>query len=304
MKELDYKLLRALHTVIIEGSFEKAAAKLNITQSAVSQRIKQLEQQFAEPVLLRNHPMSLTPLGATLLTHFQQVNQLESDLLTELFPNDNKGPLTVAIALNADSVAGWFIPAVAPLLKPLNLELDLQITDESLTQERLKNGEVYAAVSSQSKTSSGYRVRPLGTLKYFLGATPAFIDKHFTNGVTEESLRKAPTMDFNQYDQLQSNFLQANFGISRGEYPCHRIRSVEAMTQMVLHDCCYALLPEFLVETELASGTIINILPQNTFDHHLYWHSWTLEKGRLKKLSQHIVDYAHQHLLQIGGEHG
>ncbi|WP_448548574.1 LysR family transcriptional regulator ArgP [Thalassotalea fusca] len=298
MRELDYKLLRALHTVMLEGSFEKAANKLSITQSAVSQRIKQLEQQFAEPVLLRTQPMSLTPLGSNLLTHFQQVNQLESDLLTDLFPHENKGPLSVAIALNADSVAGWFIPAVSSLLEPLNIELDLQIADESLTQERLKNGEVYAAVSSQSKSSSAYRVRPLGTLKYFLGASPQFIAKHFPNGVTSEALRKAPTMDFNQYDQLQSNFLQTNFGISRGEYPCHRIRSVEAMTQMVLHNCCYALLPEFLVEKELASGAIINILPKNTFDHRLYWHSWTLEKGRLKTLSQHIVDYAHTHLLQ------
>jgi len=298
MKELDYKLLRALHTVMLEGSFEKAANKLSITQSAVSQRIKQLEQQFAEPVLLRTQPMSLTQLGSTLLTHFQQVNQLESDLLADLFPNESKGPLSVAIALNADSVAGWFIPAVSSLLESLNIELDLQIADESLTQERLKNGEVYAAVSSQSKSSSGYRVRPLGTLRYFLGASPTFIAKHFPHGVTSDALRKAPTMDFNQYDQLQSNFLQANFGILRGEYPCHRIRSVEAMTQMVLHNCCYALLPEFLVEKELASGAIINILPQNTFDHRLYWHSWTLEKGRLKMLSQHIVDYAHKHLLQ------
>ena len=304
MRELDYKLLRALHTVVQEDSFERAASKLNITQSAVSQRVKQLEQKFSEPVLRRSQPLSLTPLGSTLLAHFQQVNQLESDLMSELFPKQQQGPLTVSIALNADSVAGWFIPAVSSLLEPLNLELDLQITDESLTQEKLKNGEVYAAVSSQNKTSSGYRVRPLGTLKYFLGATPKFIEQYFPNGVNSQSLRKAPTMDFNQYDQLQSNFLQANFGIARGEYPCHRIRSVEAMTQMVLHHNCYALLPEFLVTEQLASKEIINILPEKTFDHRLYWHSWTLEKGRLKALSQQIVDYAHQHLLQSDSKHG
>ncbi|MGL6164556.1 MAG: LysR family transcriptional regulator, partial [Aeromonas veronii] len=123
MKELDYKLLRALDAVLQEQNFDRAAKSLHITQSAISQRIKQLEQQFAEPLLIRSQPLQATPLGQKLLAHYRQVHQLELELAGELAPDEPQGPIRISIAVNADSLATWFLPAIAPLLKQHPIEL-------------------------------------------------------------------------------------------------------------------------------------------------------------------------------------
>ncbi len=116
MKGLDYKLLRALDAVLQEQNFERAARSLHLTQSAISQRIKQLEQQFAEPLLIRSQPLLATPLGQKLLAHYRQVHQLELELAGELTPATPQGPIRISIAVNADSLATWFLPAIAPML--------------------------------------------------------------------------------------------------------------------------------------------------------------------------------------------
>jgi LysR family transcriptional regulator (chromosome initiation inhibitor) len=67
-----------LAAVVQEGGFELVAQTLFITQSAISQRIKQLEAQLGQPVLIRSIPPSVTTLGQKLHNHWQQVEQLES----------------------------------------------------------------------------------------------------------------------------------------------------------------------------------------------------------------------------------
>ena len=67
MKRPDYRTLQALDAVIRERGFERAAQKLCITQSAVSQRIKQLENMFGQPLLVRTVPPRPTEQGQKLL---------------------------------------------------------------------------------------------------------------------------------------------------------------------------------------------------------------------------------------------
>ena len=53
---LDYAALAALAAVIREGSFEKAAAALHVTPSAVSQRIRALEERVGCALVVRSQP--------------------------------------------------------------------------------------------------------------------------------------------------------------------------------------------------------------------------------------------------------
>ncbi|MFY8016875.1 MAG: LysR family transcriptional regulator, partial [Inhella sp.] len=77
---LDYAQLAALASVVSEGSFEAAARALHITPSALSQRIRQLEQRLGGVLVLRGKPCSITPLGEPLLRHAQQVALLEQGI--------------------------------------------------------------------------------------------------------------------------------------------------------------------------------------------------------------------------------
>ncbi|WP_432773202.1 LysR family transcriptional regulator [Francisella salimarina] len=80
---IDYKAIQALKEVIEQQSFELAANKLFISQSAVSQRIKSLETKFGAPVLIRVLPYKVTKLGQDLLSYLAKVELLESGLLKE-----------------------------------------------------------------------------------------------------------------------------------------------------------------------------------------------------------------------------
>ena len=56
MADIDYKLLKALSVVVQEGGFEKASRVLHISQPAVSQRVKLLEEQTGQVLLTRTSP--------------------------------------------------------------------------------------------------------------------------------------------------------------------------------------------------------------------------------------------------------
>ncbi len=184
MKELDYKLLRALDAVLQEQNFDWAAKSLHITQSAISQRIKQLEQQFAEPLLIRSQPLQATPLGQKLLAHYRQVHQLELELAGDLTPDEPQGPIRISIAVNADSLATWFLPAIAPLLELHPIELNLLVDDESRTLDKVREGQAFGAVSLQPRPLAGCCVDELGEMNYLLTASPAFVARHFPQGLT------------------------------------------------------------------------------------------------------------------------
>lgn len=140
MKELDYKLLSALAMIIEVQSFELAAQKLFISQSAISQRIKLLEENIGQPILIRSQPIKLTEVGTQLLSHYKKVKQLENELLPQLLPDVPVKPVKITLAVNADSVATWFIKALSGVLKNHLIELNLLIEHEERTLEKLRSG--------------------------------------------------------------------------------------------------------------------------------------------------------------------
>ena len=288
----DYKLLAALDAVTTEQSFEKAADKLAITQSAISQRIKQLEQQVAQPVIIRTSPPQLTPIGEKLLKHFKQVSLLEFQLVEDIQPEQRQKPLKIAIGLNADTLASWFIPAISPLLKQELIELDLHVANEQDTQSLLSKGNVFAAISSQQKSVAGCKVEYLGQLHYLLCASPDFVQRYFHNGLTKQALEQAPAVDFDPHDNMHHQYLTQHFNMAVGSYPCHRVRSSEAFVQLALSGDAYTLLPITQAQPYLTSGELVSIAPDKQLVQTLYWHSWVLERGSYKHISEHVVNYA------------
>jgi LysR family transcriptional regulator (chromosome initiation inhibitor) len=292
MKELDYKLLRALDAVLQEQNFDRAAKSLHITQSAISQRIKQLEQQFAEPLLIRSQPLQATPLGQKLLAHYRQVHQLELELAGDLTPDEPQGPIRISIAVNADSLATWFLPAIAPLLAQHPIELNLLVDDESRTLDKVREGQAFGAVSLQPQPLAGCCVDELGEMNYLLTASPTFVARHFPAGLTREALAKAPAVAFDQRDDMHVSFMSEHFGLEPGGYPCHTVHSSEAFVAMAEQGLAYCLIPQLQIRGQLKRGSLINLSPDRLLMERLYWHRWVLEKGVHKQLSLRLIDHA------------
>ncbi len=294
--DIDYKLLRALNIVIQKQSFERAANQLHISQSAVSQRIKLLEEFVGHPVVIRGKPITLTDTGHQLLTHYKQVELLERELFPKIIAESPLQPIKLSLSVNADSLSIWFIEALAPLLKTHPIELDIMVSDEARTTDKLKSGEAFGALSTLSHPLTGYKTDYVGELKYLLVASPEFQQRFFSNGVSKQSLKLAPGVSFDQQDNTHLKFIEEQFGLPSGNYPCHTVRSSEAFVDLAKNGVAYALIPELQIQSELTTGQLVNLLPESSLTTKLYWHSWVLGKGVFKQASELIINYARNYL--------
>jgi len=298
MRGLDYRWLEALDAVVNYRSFEKAANILCISQSAVSQRIKQLEIWSSQPVLVREQPPKATLIGQKLLGLYRRVSLLEQDLLPELSHSESHLVMDVSIATNADSLAIWLLPSLSSLLQQSKLALNFVVDDENRTLEKLRTGEVVGAICLGGNTIQGCSADFLGISEYICVASPDFCQRYFSNGITRESLLKAPAVVFNQYDQMHEKFIQKNFSLSISSVAKHTVRSSEAFVKMASLGVAYSLVPRLQIVEELEEGSLINIVPEHSISNDLYWHHWQLESGVLKQLSNAIIQHARKTLPQ------
>ncbi len=292
--KLDYKLLEALAKVAELQSFDLAAKQLYITQSAISQRIKNLEENLGQPVLVRVQPLKVTAIGEKLLRHHKMVQQLENNLLPSLLPDEPSEPLKVSLAVNADSLATWFLRALTPILAKYLVELDLIIERESLTIEKLRSGAAIGAVTTVAKPLSGYRAFKLGQIKYILVASKSFQARYFANGITRNTLKMAPGISYDHKDDMHVKFIAQHFNLAASEYYCHSVRSSEAFVALAKQGVAYCLAPELQIKAELLKGELVNICPEKQLIETLYWHSWVLVKGINKKISAEIIRYGQE----------
>lgn len=292
----DYKLLMALDAVLREQSFEKAARRLHITQSAISQRIKSLEAQYSQPLLIRSQPIQATPLGQKLLGHYQRVLLLESELGKQL--TAEKQFQLLPLAVNADSLATWFVDALSPLLQQQQIELSLYVEDESRTWERMANGETLACITSRETAMSGAESHFLGYMEYFCVATPKFIERYFPQGINQQTLQHAPAMTFDQHDDMHVAFLEDHFSLQQGQYPCHTVRSSQAFVDITLAHGAYSLNSLLHIDRYLKSGELVNILPDKKVYVPLYWHHWQLSGELISSLTENITSHCRKHLVQ------
>ena len=202
----DPKCLSALMAVAEEGGFERAARRLNLTQSAVSQRIRQLEEQLGQPVLARTQPPRPTPTGQALLRHARRLALLEHELAEELReglggagqaqPGPDGPWRTLALAVNADTLATWLTGAVLPLLteggQARRLALDLRVDDQERTHGMLRRGEVAGCVSTRPTPMQGCRVQALGVMRYHCCAAPDFPPRPRSRSATRSAISTPP----------------------------------------------------------------------------------------------------------------
>lgn len=296
MRRPDYRNLQALNAVISERSFERAAQKLHITQSAVSQRIKQLENQFGQPLLIRTLPPRATEQGQKLLALLHQVELLEAQWLGH--DSKNSVPQLLSLAVNADSLATWFLPALKSVLADLPIRLNLKIEDEERTQERLRRGEVIGAVSIQSQPLPSCLVDKLGALDYLFVASPEFAQHYFPKGVTQAALLKAPAVTFDHLDDMHQAFLQLHFQLAPGSIPCHIINSSEAFVQLARQGTACGMLPHLQIENDLMQGTLLDITPGLYQRRMLYWHRFAPESRLMEQVTDALITHGRQVLRQ------
>lgn len=290
---IDYRALEALAAVIEHAGFERAARVLNISQSAVSQRIRQLEFKLGQPVLLRTSPPRLTDLGQRLSNHLQQVKQLEQGVLLQ---DEEPEELNIRLAVNADSIDTWLAPALAACESSNRMNFDLVIEDQRVGLQRMKNGEVMACICESAQPVNGGMAQKLGTLRYLALASPDFVARYQSKPRSHQWLQQAPCLLFSGDDQLQHQFLNKLKLAAPSRF--QRVPSSRGFVEMARAGLGFGMMPEIQVRDYLQSGELINVAPKTVIDVPLYWHYWQTESEYMAQLRHAVAAQAAHTLIQ------
>ncbi len=293
---LDYRGLEALFTVIQLQSFEAAANKLFITQSAISQRIKSLENYYGCPLLVRTLPYQPTQLGKYLLGHFKRISLLEETLAAEIAEEAIRPTLTIAI--NRDSLDTWFLEVMKKANIFNQIILEIIADDQEITLDYLKQGLVSACLSTSNKSHSGCYAEFIGDMEYLLVASPEFKEKYFNKRSHKENLLQAPAIIFDSKDTLHERYLQRFFNIYEPPKHCHLVPSVSGFREFALRGYGYALIPKIDIKQDLDQEKLINLYPNKVWHMPLYWHSWAIESSVYKAFNRIVIESG-QTLLDI-----
>lgn len=283
---LDSAQLHAFATVIDEGSFERAAAALHVTRSAVSQRVKLLEERVGQVLVRRATPCTPTEAGQALYRHSREVALSEADALATLGGGQHTAT-RLAIGVNADSLATWFPHAMARAAQDQNITFDIHVEDQDHSANLLREGRVMAAVTADPQPVQGCKVLPLGTLRYRALASPAFMQRYFAKGVSAAALATAPMLVFNRKDALQARFVGR---ITRRKLtpPVHWLPEAHAFVMATRAGLGWGMTPDPMVQHDLEAGTLVELIPGKPVNVPLYWQYWRLNVQALQHMTEAV----------------
>jgi LysR family transcriptional regulator (chromosome initiation inhibitor) len=284
--DLDLAQLRALHAAVDTGTLDGAARTLHVTPSAVSQRLKALEAATGRVLLVRSKPVRVTPSGAAVLRLARQVELLAADTAGELSGNGpGTRPVTVPIAVNADSLATWVLPALAPLAA--EHRFDLYRADQERTSDLLRDGTVMAAVTAEAEPVPGCRVVRLGAMRYRPMASPAFARRWFPDGVTADALAVAPVVVFDREDDLQHAYLR-RWGVPHPQV--HHVPSSADYVRAVRLGMGWGTVPDLQLAqpTDVEGPDLVELDPDGATDVVLHWQQWRLHSPALDRVAEAV----------------
>jgi LysR family transcriptional regulator (chromosome initiation inhibitor) len=297
---LDYGSLAAVAAVVREGSFDRAAIALGVTASAVSQRVRSLEERLGSVLIVRGQPCRATPAGALICAHVERVRLLEGEMVSDLpalFGDaEAKGPPTIRIAVNRDSLGTWFVPALAAFTARTGALVDLILDREEFTTDRLRSGEVLAAVTDDASPVQGCRKLPLGSLRYVATASPAFARTWFPRGVDAKSLARAPVLIFDRRDHLQAKWALEIKGV-RLDSPSHWIPATQGFLDATLAGLGWGMNPLSLAKDKLADRSLVDLSPGRPIDVPLHWQYARVGGRLLETLTKEVVAAAKRSLM-------
>ncbi|MEJ6021272.1 LysR family transcriptional regulator ArgP [Ramlibacter sp. PS4R-6] len=301
MSTFDPAALECLAAIVEEGGFERAAQRLSITQSAVSQRLRSLEAQVGTVLIVRSRPLRPTPAGQLLIKHTKQLRLLRADLdheLKELAPSSTGGAREderISLAINADSIATWALPALDALARE-GLPLEVIADDQDFTQEWLREGQVLGCVTTLKQALRGCKVVPLGAMRYIAVAQPDYARDKLGEGLTPHNFRDVSFIAFNRKDDMQREFVAKAFGLKRVAVNQVFVPSSEGQVRAVLSGWGVSVVPELLVRGLMQQGRLVDAAPGHSVPVQLYWHCWNLESEVLDALTTALTQAARAQL--------
>jgi len=299
MLRYDYDSLAVLAAVVREGSFESAAKSINVTQSAISQRIRQLEEKVGAVLVSRGRPCVPTDAGLQLCRHVEQVALLQHELgdrMSALVGGDGAAAATIRISVNNDSLATWFPSVIKRATLELGIRFDILPDDQEHTEVSLKSGDALAVVTTLETPVQGCRRISLGSMDYIAVASPEFFRTQFARGVSLDTLRGSTCLAFDRKDTIQNQWMTLCFG-EAVPVSTHFVPSYEGYIACCVNGTAWGLVPRSEGISLARHGELVELSPGKAVKVSLHWQASTQSSETLLRLGEIVQDVAKLHLL-------
>jgi LysR family transcriptional regulator (chromosome initiation inhibitor) len=287
--------LLALQSIVEEGSFDAAADVLHISQSAISQRIKSLESQVGQIVIQRSKPVKATAMGQLLLRLARQITLAQEEAVQRISSEQHNSRVNIRIVVNADSLEGWVLPALAPIAKQA-IALDIKRQDEHVSSRMLKSGEAMAAITAEETPVQGCTITKLGSMAYYAAATPEFAQRWFPTGLTRSALENAPLVQYDRDDQLQYHFIR-RITKAKVHPPMHFVPTSIGYNDAVSLGFGWGLIPSTSFSS-YPKDTLVRLSPEEPLLLPLFWQQWKLSSPALDAVAKAIITASTNALVQ------
>ncbi len=286
--------LQTFKVVIEAGTLERAARQLNITASAVSQRLKALEKQAGSVLFIRSRPIRTTGSGDVLLRLARETHMLSAEAHRALGLQTATGVeprrTDLSIAVNADSLASWFTPVLGGLATQDLMVCEILRHDEEHSTELLRSGQVMGAVTTNDTPVQGCSALYLGTMRYRAMASRGFTDQWLPGVDPVAELAEAPMVSFDRTDGLQRSIRWNIVGGAGPEKPTeYFVPDSRVYVAAVAASMGWGMIPEI---QEPDDGSLVCLNQAWTSDVNLYWQRWKVPSQALDMLTALVTDAA------------
>jgi LysR family transcriptional regulator, chromosome initiation inhibitor len=287
----DYSQLEALIAVSREGSFDGAARTLGLTPSAISQRIRKLEERVGAVLVKRVGDPIPTALGRLMCCHAETVRMLESQFLSSpgwSAPLSGSNEVRIRIAVGEANLSTWFIEALKhDAADATPKRLDLVIPSDGDVCGAMKSGEALAALSFEKRAMHGFKSIHLGTLIFRATASPDFIQRYFPGGLTPEALALAPSLRHPGWESLIDQWTTQVCGASPA-LNGHTIPSFYGSVAACRSGLAWGLNPSTMVDQLIHDGRLFELANDVVVKREVYWHYALLISDLLKPMTKSI----------------
>lgn len=255
-----FTLLETFTIALDEGSLNRAAQRRGISQSAVSQQIKQLETQTGQQLLHRTAKgIHATRAGDLVYSHAQALLSGYNRMTAEL--DALEGSVSGTFRISVNSFLGRSV--IGPMLLDLNQQhpdLNIVMRLEDRLVDVVREGYDLAIRTGRLGDTDGFG-RKISTLETVLFATPAYLDRETRPQKPEELQR----LKFIQHHEDQT---RGFFPLRRGgqEFPApvqvgFTADDPDLIMRAVSSGSGYTRVPRFMIEEQLVSGEYELVLP-------------------------------------------
>lgn len=296
----DYPHLEVLLAVEREGNFERAAKTQGVSKPAISQTLKLLDLRMGVVTVDRDSTQT-TYFGNKLCRHFEHVRLLEQKFFddnADLFNVFSQPPVTIKVAVNDDCISSWFTDVVTTTYSvQRKLFIDVIKTDQDESKKLMVDAKISAGISTSNTPLPGFTCYPLGQQVYRATASPEFANRFFSNGVTIEALATAPSVRFDADDKYRRLWVESVFD-KKLDLPASNIHSAHGIAKVCVEGSAWGMNPALLVDSYIASGELVELIPNQIIAQNLYWHISQTGIDTLAPLTQSVRRSARAQLYQ------